>query len=142
MPAITPEVRELVQRTRLGFVATVNADGSPNVSPKVTVRVWDDDHLIFADLESPGTMRNLRRDPRVEVNVVDPILRKGFRFRGRARVVTTGPEHERAVGFYVMGPEERCTSPSTRGSHWQATASATRSSSARSWSLRSPSSPS
>jgi predicted pyridoxine 5'-phosphate oxidase superfamily flavin-nucleotide-binding protein len=106
MPAITPEVRDLVQRTRLGFVATVNADGSPNLSPKGTVRLWDDDQLIFADLESPGTIRNLRRDPRVEVNVVDPILRKGFRFRGRGRVVTSGPELERAVAFYVMGPEE------------------------------------
>lgn len=103
---MTPEVRALVHQARLGFVASVNADGSPNVSPKGTVRVWDDDHLIFADLESPGTVRNVSRDPRVEVNVVDPILRKGYRFRGRARVVSSGPELERAVAFYSNGPDD------------------------------------
>jgi hypothetical protein len=40
------------------------------------LRVWDDEHLVFLDLRSPETMRNLTSNPSVEVNVVDPILRK------------------------------------------------------------------
>jgi uncharacterized protein len=79
------DVQRFVREQRLGFVATVNPDGSPNVSPKGTVTIRDGDHLVFADIRSPGTVANLKRDPRVEINVVDMILRKGFRFRGRGR---------------------------------------------------------
>ncbi len=46
----------VVQEQRLAYVATVCSDGTPNLSPKGTIRVWDDSHLIFADICSPGTM--------------------------------------------------------------------------------------
>ena len=104
MAALPDDAREVVLRVRLGFVATVNADGSPNVSPKGTVTVWDDRHLAFADIRSPGTIANLRRDPRVEVNVVDPFTRKCFRFRGTARVLEDGPEYEALRRFYETDP--------------------------------------
>jgi predicted pyridoxine 5'-phosphate oxidase superfamily flavin-nucleotide-binding protein len=44
------DMQRVVREQRLAFVATVNADGSPNLSPKGTTGVWDDDHLVFADL--------------------------------------------------------------------------------------------
>jgi len=43
--------------------------------------VLDDDHLMFADLASPGTVAQLLRQAGIEVNVVDVAARKGFRFR-------------------------------------------------------------
>jgi predicted pyridoxine 5'-phosphate oxidase superfamily flavin-nucleotide-binding protein len=58
-------VRTVVAEQRLGFVATVCPDGTPNPSPKGTVAVWDDRHLVFADLRSPRTVRNLRHNPAV-----------------------------------------------------------------------------
>lgn len=97
---ITPGMRALVDRQRLGFVATVNADGTPNLSPKGTVVVWDDEHLIWADIRSPRTIRNLRERPATEIDVVDPLTRKGFRFRGTCRVIDDGPELERIRAFY------------------------------------------
>jgi hypothetical protein len=62
--------------------------------------VWDDDHLVFADLHSPGTVANLRSNPSVEVNVVDQLVRKGYRFKGRGAVHTDGETFERGVRFY------------------------------------------
>ena len=97
---ITAEMRRLVEEQRLGFVATVAPDGSPNLSPKGTTAVLDDDHLIFADIHSPRTIANLRANPRVEINVVDPLTRKGFRFKGTARVVDDGPELAVLLDFY------------------------------------------
>ncbi|HZY70458.1 MAG TPA: pyridoxamine 5'-phosphate oxidase family protein [Thermoplasmata archaeon] len=97
---ITPEMRRLVHEQRLGFVASVRSDGTPNVSPKGTTDVWDDHTLVFADLASPRTVANLRERPDVEVNVVDPLVRKGFRFRGTARVATEGPEFDQGVAFF------------------------------------------
>jgi len=47
--------------------------------PEGTLAVWDDDHLVFLDLRSPRTMRNIASNPAMEVNVVDPILRKAYR---------------------------------------------------------------
>ncbi len=97
---MSDEIQRFVREQRLGFVATVNADGSPNVSPKGTTTVWDDDHLVFADIRSPGTVANIRRDPRVEINVVDPMVRKGYRFRGTAEVLEDGPRFEEVVARY------------------------------------------
>jgi len=94
-------MKELVERQRLGFVATVCPDGTPNLSPKGTVCVLDEEHLIFADLRSPGTVANLRTNPNVEVNVVDHFVRKGYRFKGTAQILESGAEFERHVGFYA-----------------------------------------
>lgn len=108
MPAATPagpltdDMRRVVAEQRLGFVATVCPDGTPNLSPKGTVAVWDDQHLVFADLRSPRTVRNLRRNPAVEINVVDPVARSGYRFKGEGSVVTAGPLFERAVQFFAQ----------------------------------------
>src|SRR5262245_2514416 len=90
-------MQRFVLDQRLGFVATVRADGSPNVSPKGTTIVWDEHHLMFADIASPQTVENLRADPRVEINVVDPIVRKGYRVRGTAEVHQAGSEYERGL---------------------------------------------
>ena len=100
MGTLTEDMRRVVEEQRLGFVATVCADGSPNLSPKGTLAVWDDETLIFADIRSPRTVRNLAANPAVEVNVVDPISRKGYRFKGAAAVVTAGEVFERALAFY------------------------------------------
>ena len=93
-------MKRVVEKQRLGFVATVCADGTPNLSPKGTLRVLDDDHLMFADIRSPGTVANLRTNPGIEVNVVDPFVRKGYRFKGRAKVLDAGPEFDRLAALY------------------------------------------
>lgn len=97
---ITPDMRALVDRQRLGFVATVNADGTPNLSPKGTVLVWDDTHLLWVDIRSSRTIRNLRERSATEINVVDPLTRKGYRFRGTCRVIDDGAELEEIRAFY------------------------------------------
>ena len=90
MGILTDDMKRLVEEQRLGFCATVCADGSPNLSPKGSTRVWDDDHLFFADICSPQTTANVRAGSLVEVNVVDPFLRKGYRFKGPAVVHDPG----------------------------------------------------
>jgi len=94
---LSEQMQRVVREQRLGFVATVTPEGRPNLSPKGTTKVWDDERLFFADIASPGTVANLRANPRVEVNVVDPILRKGFRFKGTATVYTSGERYERGL---------------------------------------------
>jgi uncharacterized protein len=87
---LTPDMKRIIEEQRLGFVATAAADGTPNVSPKGTFVVLDDATIGFGEIRSPGTVRNLRANPRVEVNFVDPFVRKGYRFAGTAMVVERG----------------------------------------------------
>src|SRR5215468_11990204 len=82
MGILTEDMRRVVEQQRLGFIATVCPDGAPNLSPKGTTAVWDDEHLVFADICSPSTIANLRHSPVLEINVVDSLLRKGYRFKG------------------------------------------------------------
>jgi len=89
-PMLTDDMKRIVREQRLGFVATVNADGTPNLSPKATFVVLDDKTIAFAEIRSPGTLRNLESSPRVEVNFVDPFVRKGYRFAGTGNVLARG----------------------------------------------------
>ena len=100
MTILTDDMKRVIKEQSLGFVATVCPDGSPNLSPKGTMAVWDDDSLIFADLASPTTMANILVNPVVEVNVVDPLRRKGYRFRGPASAHQAGPVFDRAVRYF------------------------------------------
>jgi hypothetical protein len=93
-------MKRVVEEQRLGFVATVRPDGTPNLSPKGTTAVWDNDHLVFANIRSPGTLENLRHNAHVEVNVVDPFLRKGYRFKGVASILASGALYDQAIAFY------------------------------------------
>jgi len=100
MGILTQEIKEFVKQTKLGFVATVCPDGTPNLSPKGTTTVWDDDHLVFADIHSPGTVNNLRINPSIEINIVDVFLRRGFRFKGMAKILSEGKLFEEIISFY------------------------------------------
>jgi predicted pyridoxine 5'-phosphate oxidase superfamily flavin-nucleotide-binding protein len=97
---LTADMKRVVTEQRLAYVATVCSDGTPNLSPKGTISVWDDEHLVFADIRSPGTIANLKKNPGVEVNVVDPFVRKGYRFKGTAEVIADGSRFQEIMGFY------------------------------------------
>jgi uncharacterized protein len=93
-------MQRVVREQRLGFVATVCPDGTPNLSPKGTLAAWDDDHLVFANIRSPGTLANLRKNANVEVNVVDPFARKGYRFKGFASILESGTLYDQVLASY------------------------------------------
>jgi predicted pyridoxine 5'-phosphate oxidase superfamily flavin-nucleotide-binding protein len=97
---LTADMKRVVMEQRLAYVATVCPDGTPNLSPKGTIAVWDDNHLIFADIRSPGTIANLEKNPAVEINVVDPFARKGYRFKGVGEVIVDGELYQEIMSFY------------------------------------------
>ena len=95
MAIITDDMRRVIQATRLCFAATVDADGTPNLSPKSSLMVHDDDHLVFANIASPNTAANLRRNPAIEINAIDMFARRGYRFKGTAELMPPGsPEYD------------------------------------------------
>jgi uncharacterized protein len=100
MAILTDDMKRVVREQRLCFAATVSPDGTPNLSPKGTTAVWDDDHILFADIASPGTVENLRANPAIEINLVDQVTRKGYRFKGTAELVSDGPVVDAMMAVY------------------------------------------
>jgi hypothetical protein len=87
---LTPDMKAVIHSQKLCYVATVTPDGKPNLSPKGTLRVYGGDTLFFCDLGSPNTRKNITTNPYMEINVVDILSRRGYRFFGMASVVTAG----------------------------------------------------
>ena len=93
MVNIPKQVQEFMPG-KMGWVATATREGVPNVTPKGTVQVLDDQHIIFADLFSLKTRQNLEQNPQVAVTVVDPATAKGYQLKGKAELISSGPLYE------------------------------------------------
>ena len=97
---ITEKIRKLVSQQKLGFVATVSPNGTPNLSPKGTISVLDENTLVFANIRSPQTIENLEKNPSIEINIVDPFSRRGYRFKGIAKIISDGEEYNKILLSY------------------------------------------
>ena len=96
---ISPPLRDLLLGPASAQLATVMPDGSPQVS-----QVWvdtDGTHVLISTTEDRQKGRNVRRDPRVAVNVVDQNnMWRGASIRGRVIDITTeGLDELRARTF-------------------------------------------
>lgn len=128
MGILNDDMKRVVAEQRLGFVATVNKDGTPNLSPKGTMMVCNDDSIMFAEIRSPQTVRNLKRNTAAEINFVDSISREDYRFKNRLRLVSPsddeyeelsersaswGPLTERVKAVVILDIEQanKVTSP-------------------------------
>ena len=101
MITIPNDIKNFVNFQKLGYVATISKDGTPNLSPKGTIAVIDESTLVFADIRSPQTMQNLQENPSVEINVVDPFQRTVYRFKGDGKIINNGSEFEKILEYYV-----------------------------------------
>ena len=94
------EVKNFLNSQKLGYVATVSSDGKPNISPKGTIISWDSNLLAFANIRSPDTINNLRNNPFMEINVIDPLSRKGYLFSGTGKIIKDTPLYDEILSYY------------------------------------------
>src|SRR3954452_12317814 len=86
--AMSTGLLQLLREPAYCQIATLMPDGSPQIT-----QVWvdtDGEHILINTAEGRQKERNVRRDPRVAVNVVDPA--NAWRIamvRGRVAEVTT-----------------------------------------------------
>jgi hypothetical protein len=91
----------------------VDDEGRPNLSPKGTIGVWDATHLFFLDIASPNTRANLANRPWLELNVVEQLSRRGYRFAGPATLYAAGtPEYAEGVER-IYGDAAPAAAPAT-----------------------------
>ena len=100
MAVITSEIKTFLNSQKLGYVATVSSDGKPNISPKGTIIAWSSELLAFANIRSPDTIINLQNNSFVEINVIDPLSRKGYLFTGTAKIIKNTPLYVEILNHY------------------------------------------
>ena len=85
---LSAKARALITRPVLASLATLNPDGSPQITP-----LWvdlDGDDVVFNTAQGRKKARNLERDSRVAVTVIDPDDQYNVvAFRGTVTEVTT-----------------------------------------------------
>jgi len=95
MAKLTEEMKALLG-SQLRFIATASRDGAPNIVPKASARVLDDEHIVFYELVGGRTWENLQKNPTVAIAVADVSTLQGYRFVGKAELITEGELYEGA----------------------------------------------
>jgi len=96
MAKLTQEMKDLIAVQQC-FVATVNADGTPNIGPKRSTRVLDDEHIVYNEATAKQTWDNVQRGSKIAIAVVDREKLRGFRFSGKAEALTSGKIYDEAL---------------------------------------------
>jgi predicted pyridoxine 5'-phosphate oxidase superfamily flavin-nucleotide-binding protein len=86
---MSDEVVKFVRNNRPALLATVSPEGMPNVAPKGSLTVLDEEHLVYADLVEGRTSRNILARPDVSVVVLDR-NGSGYQIKGRGTRDKTG----------------------------------------------------
>ncbi|MBI4329774.1 MAG: pyridoxamine 5'-phosphate oxidase family protein [Chloroflexi bacterium] len=96
MANLTPEMKAMVA-SQLAVVATASKGGIPNVGPKGSVLVIDDQTLAYSESTGDKTLKNLKENPNVAVLVVDRQKSDGFQIKGKAELLTSGDLFEKVA---------------------------------------------
>ena len=102
MTMVNDELKKAISDIQPSFVATADKNGYPNVSPKGSLSVLDDQHVIFADLRSPGTIKNLKENPYVSIIGLNMKTRNGWRVWGKTvEIMTSGSIFDKLQSKYA-----------------------------------------
>jgi len=98
MPKLTEALKAFIARPEVvKILATVNPDGSPNIGPKATTHLFDDESVAYLEVAGGRHWENVRRDPTVVVACIDWEGREGYRLIGEAEVHQSGEVYERIL---------------------------------------------
>jgi len=92
---LTPEIKEIISE-QLCLIATVNKQGKPNIAPKGTMRVLNNEELVYAEIFGGTTLQNILDNPEaIMVVAVDRETKKLVRLQGKAEVIREGELYEK-----------------------------------------------
>jgi predicted pyridoxine 5'-phosphate oxidase superfamily flavin-nucleotide-binding protein len=101
MTQISDEAKKAIGEIRPSLLATASRTGKPNVSAKGSLRVLDDEHVVFADIASPRTVANIKENPQVAVICLDAAARKGCRIWGKGSIFDSGELFDQLTAEYA-----------------------------------------
>ncbi|MEV1024870.1 PPOX class F420-dependent oxidoreductase [Streptomyces sp. NPDC050264] len=105
MTAAPFDPRTLLAESRLGVLATLKADGRPQLSPVTPFYDRESETLYVSMTEGRAKTANLRRDPRAALEVTGPGARTWATAEGAVKLTGPGtdphgPEVDALVDYY------------------------------------------
>lgn len=86
---ISERLRTAIETSVLCWLATVDANGQPNVSPKEIFCMGEGaNEVLVAEIASPVTKRNIAENPKVCISAIDIFAQKGIKAHGTATLLT------------------------------------------------------
>jgi len=68
--AIPEKYADLLDSTALAHIATLGPNGEPQVNP--VWFDWDGEHILFSQTTTRQKFKNVKRNPRIALSIVDP----------------------------------------------------------------------
>lgn len=97
MAKLTAEMKETIGKAGVVAVATATGGGEPNVAAIAFVKILSDDELLLMDNFMLKTRQNIEANPRVAVAAWAD--HSGYKFKGTARIETSGKVFEEGVAW-------------------------------------------
>jgi general stress protein 26 len=117
MIKLIDQMRELVDKALANDVpcilATVSANGEPDIGYKGSMMVFDDESLAYWERTMRQHHANVKANPKVIVLFRDPKSRVNWRFHGTATIHETGPLRDQVMARTV--PAELEKDPERKG---------------------------
>jgi general stress protein 26 len=105
MIALTDDMRNLVDNALANgcpcVLATVSADGEPDIGYKGSMMVFNNESLAYWERTRRQHLKNVKDNPRVIVLMRDPKSRVNWRFHGMATVHEEGPIRDQVMARTV-----------------------------------------
>ena|SRR5256885_16732935 len=100
------------------LVGTASKDGHPQISPKGSVVVFNDDTLCYWERSNRSSLNRLNENPHVAIFYRNAAKVKDFRagvirFYGDAKLLTSGPERDQV--WELIPEAERKPDPEKKG---------------------------
>jgi len=80
---ISAEIKRFVEARGVATVASADTGGNPHLALGNSIKVLDDEHLLFENWFCQTTLRNVEQNQRVAVAVMAPESATGYQFIGR-----------------------------------------------------------
>ncbi|HEY7219130.1 MAG TPA: pyridoxamine 5'-phosphate oxidase family protein [Candidatus Binatia bacterium] len=105
MISISDQMKDLVDNALANgspcILATVSADGEPDIGFKGSMMVFDKESLAYWERTKRVHMKNVKENPKVIVLFRDAKTRAAWRFHGTATIHEDGPVREQVMARTV-----------------------------------------
>ena len=89
MKKLDDDLLKIMSKSVLCWLATTDAKGQPNVSPKEAFTAFED-KILIANIASPKSIRNIGHNNKVCVSFIEIFTQKGYQVYGSATLVQDG----------------------------------------------------
>lgn len=105
MISISDQMKDLVDNALANgspcIIATVSADGEPDIGYKGSMMVFDNDSLAYWERTKRVHMKNVKENPKVIVLFRDAKTKAAWRFHGTATLLESGPIRDQVMARTV-----------------------------------------